>query len=975
MSLLNYNRSLITTVLGEMISIFDDAKQKLNKGSLPEDVNKKISEQLFILKAIKSRVLQKVLSEVVDLGNNLINKHDKENFELYSKAIRLIHNHLNEIVHDFKTHSIALTNIYTKLLNANGKEASPAVAGEMFFPILIEPTDIKELPTQLPADEFRTVLSQYKKQYSESLSVYLQNNDPKRLVEMRQHLVTLEPKNPLFKHRVFFDASIALFDKLIKDNSIPTQYDKWLISRIDIELKRILAGENNLDQDLMSALLYSLALTDHNLVRIKKLKEHLNLDSYVADPNGIDPLILEKFTAVLVKARDIWPTSVESKKFEILKRLVGDIHGKSNFLNNKGFTLLSSNLEAFVSKIDQVRELKKAAVDGASAILILEQQLKEGSNLESAIMAANRLRELYGEAPLENNHNEKFRGNNKVALINKLSSEIIEDLNKTETLLTEYLNGNTELHSEIKNNLNQIKVILSILGSNNKLCQFVDQIVTSLENNHQANIVNYFTEFLKAVELLKTSEESAYTYIMKYFEIKENSISASNVEKDANIDKPNDYDLLDIFLEESTNILDSLEKEFPELKTHPTDRELMTRIRRYFHTLKGSSRMVGLIHFGDVMWSIESKLNDSINNGAELSSNISNAIDQAMVLISDWVTKLKIDHFVEIDGSIIVDTLNGVVTEHIVNIDVIPEITLQEEEHIHEETTVPETIDIALENDISIELTMEEVDIPVLQETQEVDHALPLIEPLELEEVVVLQKEEMHEPETLVIENTLPIIEAFEHHEIVIDKEEEILPVTDDTQTELMNFEFNAESLDQDPVIEEPVVVEKIETKNIDENEMLNFEFNLSEIDIPNDEPEVVVTPEPAKIEMPPVHIEEQKQKEELLVPLSIDDLHFDLPETPKQQVTAPVASNFDFSLDDNIVDNKVVTRSEPILSVTEHAAPTEHTGLKRKSREIPDSWNTAKKPVKQTKAKQAPPKEIGVLDKIKNFFKRVFKK
>ena len=971
MSLLNYNRSLITTVLGEMISIFDDAKQKLNKGSLPEDVNKKISEQLFILKAIKSRVLQKVLSEVVDLGNNLINKHDKENFELYSKAIRLIHNHLNEIVHDFKTHSIALTNIYTKLLNANGKEASPAVAGEMFFPILIEPTDIKELPTQLPADEFRTVLSQYKKQYSESLSVYLQNNDPKHLVEMRQHLVTLEPKNPLFKHRVFFDASIALFDKLIKDNSIPTQYDKWLISRIDIELKRILAGENNLDQDLMSALLYSLALTDYDLVRIKKLKEHLNLDSYVADPNGIDPLILEKFTAVLVKARDIWPTSVESKKFEILKRLVGDIHGKSNFLNNKGFTLLSSNLEAFVSKIDQVRELKKAAIDGASAILILEQQLKEGSNLESAIMAANRLRELYGEAPLENNHNEKFRGNNKVALINKLSSEIIEDLNKTETLLTEYLNGNTELHSEIKNNLNQIKVILSILGSNNKLCQFVDQIVTSLENNHQANIVNYFTEFLKAVELLKTSEESAYTYIMKYFEIKEHSISASNVEKDANIDKPNDYDLLDVFLEESTNILDSLEKEFPELKTHPTDRELMTRIRRYFHTLKGSSRMVGLIHFGDVMWSIESKLNDSINNGAELSSNISNAIDQAMVLISDWVTKLKIDHFVEIDSSIIVDTLNGVVTEPIVNIDVIPEITLQENDTINEEIIANENIDIPLENNINIEVTMDDVDIPVLEETQDIEHALPSIEPLELEEVVVLQKEETQELETPVIENTLPIIEDFEQHDIVVEKD--INPVIDDTQTELMNFEFNAESLDKDPVIEEPIVVENIETnKNIDENEMLNFEFNLSEIDIPNDEPEVTTIPETAKIEMPPVNIE--TPKEELLEPLSIDDLHFDLPDT-SEQVISPVASNFDFTLDDNIVDNKVVTRSEPILSVTEHAAPTEHTGLKRKSREIPDSWNTTKKPVRQTKVKQEPPKEMGVLDKIKNFFKRVFKK
>jgi chemosensory pili system protein ChpA (sensor histidine kinase/response regulator) len=41
----------------------------------------------------------------------------------------------------------------------------------------------------------------------------------------------------------------------------------------------------------------------------------------------------------------------------------------------------------------------------------------------------------------------------------------------------------------------------------------------------------------------------------------------------------------------------------------PDDREALTTIRRGFHTLKGSGRMVGLMDLGEAAWEVERAMN------------------------------------------------------------------------------------------------------------------------------------------------------------------------------------------------------------------------------------------------------------------------------------------------------------------------------------------------------------------------------
>ena len=68
-------------------------------------------------------------------------------------------------------------------------------------------------------------------------------------------------------------------------------------------------------------------------------------------------------------------------------------------------------------------------------------------------------------------------------------------------------------------------------------------------------------------------------------------------------------DLRDIFLEEAREVAGNGQEALRGLTSAPADIGHFTVLRRAFHTLKGSSRMVGLNTFGDAAWSMEQLLN------------------------------------------------------------------------------------------------------------------------------------------------------------------------------------------------------------------------------------------------------------------------------------------------------------------------------------------------------------------------------
>lgn len=99
--------------------------------------------------------------------------------------------------------------------------------------------------------------------------------------------------------------------------------------------------------------------------------------------------------------------------------------------------------------------------------------------------------------------------------------------------------------------------------------------------------------------------------------------------------------LLEIFAEEATEVVDNIETGMREYLQAPARTDLLKDIRRGFHTLKGSGRMVGLTSLGDAAWSVERVLNPVLEEGRALSANEIELVNESTRQFKGWVAELN----------------------------------------------------------------------------------------------------------------------------------------------------------------------------------------------------------------------------------------------------------------------------------------------------------------------------------------------
>ena len=96
-------------------------------------------------------------------------------------------------------------------------------------------------------------------------------------------------------------------------------------------------------------------------------------------------------------------------------------------------------------------------------------------------------------------------------------------------------------------------------------------------------------------------------------------------------------DLRDIFLEEAREVTGQAQAALAALLHSPGDIGELTVLRRAFHTLKGSSRMVGLNEFGEAAWSMEQMLNSWLAEQRPASNDFHNLCVQVMAGFEVWI--------------------------------------------------------------------------------------------------------------------------------------------------------------------------------------------------------------------------------------------------------------------------------------------------------------------------------------------------
>ncbi|MFZ6751662.1 Hpt domain-containing protein [Undibacterium sp. Ren11W] len=106
-------------------------------------------------------------------------------------------------------------------------------------------------------------------------------------------------------------------------------------------------------------------------------------------------------------------------------------------------------------------------------------------------------------------------------------------------------------------------------------------------------------------------------------------------------DEAIDAELLEIFLEEAEEVLEFVRHTVPLSRLDPANQEHLISLRRSFHTLKGSGRMVGLMVFGEAAWSIEQVMNLWLSESRDGAEPLYALLDLTEPELSAWVADLK----------------------------------------------------------------------------------------------------------------------------------------------------------------------------------------------------------------------------------------------------------------------------------------------------------------------------------------------
>ncbi|AVO49935.1 hybrid sensor histidine kinase/response regulator [Melaminivora suipulveris] len=104
-----------------------------------------------------------------------------------------------------------------------------------------------------------------------------------------------------------------------------------------------------------------------------------------------------------------------------------------------------------------------------------------------------------------------------------------------------------------------------------------------------------------------------------------------------------DQELRDIFLEEAREVVAAGLAAVDALHAQPGDLSQQTTLRRAFHTLKGSSRMVGLNEFGEAAWAMEQALNAWLAEQKPIQPPLLQLSAQALTAFGQWADAITAD--------------------------------------------------------------------------------------------------------------------------------------------------------------------------------------------------------------------------------------------------------------------------------------------------------------------------------------------
>ena len=146
---------------------------------------------------------------------------------------------------------------------------------------------------------------------------------------------------------------------------------------------------------------------------------------------------------------------------------------------------------------------------------------------------------------------------------------------------------------------------------------------------------------LELIETLEELEPTAEASALPRLTATDAAAPAAPPAETAQADAGIDAELLAIFIEEAVDVLATVATQLQTLRADPRANEALVTIRRGFHTLKGSGRMVGLAELGETAWAVEQTLNRWLQLDWTITAPLLDFIAMGHEVFSAWVARLQ----------------------------------------------------------------------------------------------------------------------------------------------------------------------------------------------------------------------------------------------------------------------------------------------------------------------------------------------
>lgn len=110
-----------------------------------------------------------------------------------------------------------------------------------------------------------------------------------------------------------------------------------------------------------------------------------------------------------------------------------------------------------------------------------------------------------------------------------------------------------------------------------------------------------------------------------------------------------DPEIIELFIEEAGEEIEAINRNYPAWAEKLEDNDALIALRRSFHTLKGSGRMVGASLIGDFCWRIEDLLNRIINKTLPASQAVVDVVGDAVAALPQLLEQLEVGAEVSAD--------------------------------------------------------------------------------------------------------------------------------------------------------------------------------------------------------------------------------------------------------------------------------------------------------------------------------------